>query len=375
MEPEIFDKRNAPSSPLTRGDPAPQFSSKDGTPIHKSILKYSGEENLSVKSKKSNRVSKLYTAEVYSSSPLSISAELKPRLDDSIQMQKSSETNSEEKYLPLADCDIHDGLEDVEDHNEYDLPLELEMAKPKKDNVEITNYSGMKQLLKTPMAFHQKDADLSGLSSLFDSPKTIVPKIKSPVVSKGSESPILYSGVRKLVQTPKPDPPVSYLGIKELVKTPQHASIVSLVGVKELVQTPKDGEVMSLVGLKEMVKTPKPAHITSLDGVKEFLETPSVSNKSLTAESQDKSTVSKSIKSAQAVKPRESIPSTFEKTQMPTDPEPSIPPAPTRMTRCRYKAIETQEKDKEEKEKEQDMQVLEKTVKVIYYKLIPAFKT
>jgi hypothetical protein len=305
LEPEIFDKRNAPSSPLTRGEPAPQVSSKDGTPIQKSILKMGNEERGSTGSKNSARVSTVFAAKINCSSPLSRDVGMLP-----ISAPQSAKSNKSSKALeadaPLVDGDIHDGLtsSSVEGiaSSEAELveePLSLQEAvelvsegistsrvvqDKAQDEVEI-RYSGLKGLLKTPKSFYQKDAELSGLSVLFDSPKVnntpgCVDIVTEPECTKENtsqeKSEISYAGVKNLLKTPKPDMNVSYLGLKETLKTPVHDSIssVNLVGVKELLNTPKDGSVPSLVGIKEILKTPKPSHTLNFEGVKEMLETP-----------------------------------------------------------------------------------------------------
>lgn len=293
-------------------------------------------------------MSNAFTAEVHCSSPLSKDTVILQIQTESVpQSAKSSKCNIEEK-IPFIDGDVHDGLDNSDISDEFLPSVEEENGNHEKRMDEsVLNYSGMKQMLKTPLVFHSKDTDLSGLSNLFDSPKTAgleaeLPTVSkeslcvskeslcvseeplcvseeslsiaknSPSVSKNSPS-ISYTGIRKLLQTPKPDPCISYLGIKETLQTPQHSSVVSLVGVKELVATPKGGDMISLVGLKEMVQTPKPAHIISLDGVKELMDTPKILKDDNIAEI-----------AAKDMTNEENIPVQI----------------PTRMTRCRAKAIE-----------------------------------
>ena len=296
MEPEIFDKRNAPSSPLTRGEPAPQVCSKDGTPMHKSILKMASEERRSTASRKGTRMSNVFKVDC--SSPLSQDTRMLHL--SAPQSVKSTKSNVVlDKDILLLSEELHDGLtsSSVEglassEADIGDAPLQeaMQVVELISEGATVVLAAATEQILNTKeecySGLNQKDADVSGCSTPFDSlevnsaltPVDIAPAQECAEESLSQEkSEPCYVGVKNLLKTPKPDIDVSYLGLKETLKTPVHHNIssVNLVGVKELLHTPKEGSIPNLVGIKEILKTPKPVHtLENLEGVKELLQTP-----------------------------------------------------------------------------------------------------
>ncbi|KAJ8264471.1 hypothetical protein GJAV_G00149550 [Gymnothorax javanicus] len=147
----------------------------------------------------------------------------------------------------------------------------VKQLKSSGQNVEPNeDFTGLKQLMKTPKQKGEPVEDMTGVSRLMQTPKQKIECVED------------LSGVKHLMKTPKQkgEPVEDIIGLKRLMQTPKQKfePVEDLTGVKQIMKTPKQkGEpVEDIIGLKRLMQTPKQKFepVEDLTGVKQIMKTP-----------------------------------------------------------------------------------------------------